>query len=380
MLVVANLFVFMSFQMLIPILPPYIKSLGGSGFEVGLITLVFSVGAVLTRPFIGYFLEFSHRKWLVLIGGAGLFAVTALYPLTQIIMVLVLFRFMHGLMWGWASTSNGTAAVDIVPNDRLGEGMGYYGLSVTVGLIISPSLGIYLYQNYSFTITTIVSVILGLIAFILLANIHYQTPESVLNFDKSKNRFSFKASLIEPASWFPAFITFMATFGFGTIVTFIVIFAEERSIDQVFLFYLLNASTSTLIRPITGKWFDRHGPKYLVSFCAFLTFISMWILSFSTSWLGIAAAGVIFGAGYGSLIPALQAWVLALTPKAKRGVANGMFYSALDLGIGLSGLVFGIIALYMDTAQLFRISSFFFVIVMILPLTANKKVYEQSGG
>ena len=378
MLVIASLFLFMSFQMLIPTLPPYIKSLGASGFEIGMITLVFSVGAILTRPLIGYMLEFRPRKPLVLIGAGGLLAVTILYPLTQIVTILLLFRLLHGLMWGWSSTVNGTAAVDLVPNERLGEGMGYYGLSITVGMIIAPSLGIYVYQNFPFTVLIVISALLGFIAFILLAFIQYHTPDNILTANRKNLQFSIADSLVEKSSLTPAVITFLATFGYGTIVTFIVIFAEERGIAEIFLFYLLNALTATLIRPITGRWFDRKGPIQLVAFCSLLTFISMWMLSFSSNWLGIVVAGPLFGAGYGSLIPAMQAWVLAMTPHQRRGVANGMFYSAIDLGIGLSGLVFGLIALFVGTAQLFQISSFFFLIVVFITLSVGKKWQKES--
>ena len=142
MLMVGNLFVFMSFQMLIPTLPPYIKSIGATGLEIGLVTALFSIGAVLSRPFIGFMLEYRARKQLVLIGAAALLAITVIYPLSSVVMIFLLFRFIHGLAWGWSTTVNGTAAVDVVPNSRLGEGMGYYGLSVTIGMIIAPSLGI----------------------------------------------------------------------------------------------------------------------------------------------------------------------------------------------------------------------------------------------
>ena len=47
--------------------------------------------------------------------------------------------------------------------------------------------------------------------------------------------------------------------------------------------------------------------------------------------------------GYGSMIPALQSWVLSKTTREKSGTANGMYYSAIDMGIGLSGLLLGII-------------------------------------
>lgn len=378
MLIIANLFVFMSFQMLFPVSPAYLKSLGASGFEIGLVTALFSAGAIIIRPFIGYLLEFKARRALILIGSAALLLTTILYPLTQLVMIFLIFRLMHGLAWGWSSTVNGTAAVDIVPSSRIGEGMGYFGLSGTVGMILAPSLGIFVYQKYSFDAVITVSAILGAVAFTLLSLIKYNTPVSVTKADKSALKFSLMGSLIEKNSWYPAFVTLMATLGYGTIVTFIVIFAEERSIDQVFLFYLLNALMATLVRPVTGRWFDRNGPKGLILVCSTLTFTAMWILSFSHSWIGIACAGVLFGAGYGSLIPALQAWVLSKTEADRRGVANGMFYSAIDLGFGLSGLVFGLIAKYTEIATLFQISSFFFVLVIIFTVRAGRETLRHT--
>ncbi|WP_339149129.1 MULTISPECIES: MFS transporter [unclassified Sutcliffiella] len=365
MLMVGNLFVFMSFQMLIPTLPPYIKSLGASGLEIGLVTALFSIGAVLSRPFIGYMLEYRARKPLVLIGAVALLAVTVIYPLSQIVVIFLLFRFIHGLAWGWSTTVNGTAAVDVIPRSRLGEGMGYYGLSITIGMIIAPSLGIYLYQVTEFSNLIIVSAVLGLIALGLLAIVHYQTPASVEKTKREDLKFSYFGSLVEKSSWYPAFITLIATFGYGSIVTFIVIFGEERGIDQIFLFYLVNAIMASLSRPVAGKWFDNHGPRGLVLMCMFLSFVGMWVLSFAHSNLFIIVAGALFGVGFGSLIPTLQSWTLSMTPENRRGVANGMFFSSIDLGIGLSGIIFGILAQFVQTAVLFQISSTFMLIAMI---------------
>jgi predicted MFS family arabinose efflux permease len=373
MLMVGNLFVFMSFQMLIPTLPPYIKSIGASGLEIGLVTTLFSVGAVLSRPFIGYMLEYRTRKPLVLIGAIALLAITVIYPLSQIVVIFLLFRFVHGLAWGWSTTVNGTAAVDVVPKSRLGEGMGYYGLSVTLGMIVAPSLGIYLFQITTFTNLIYISGILGVIAIFLLGIVHYQTPEVVKNTKREELKFSYLGSLVEKSSWFPAFITIMVTFGYGSIVTFIVIFGEERGIDQIFLFYLFNAIMASLSRPISGKWFDQRGPKGLVLFCTFITFIGMWVLSFAHSSLLIAISGVLFGIGFGSLIPTLQSWTLSQTPDHRRGVANGMFFSSIDLGIGLSGLVFGVLAQYVETGTLFQISSLFLLLAMGVTVVEGKR-------
>jgi predicted MFS family arabinose efflux permease len=379
MLMLGNLFVFMSFQMLIPTLPPYIKSIGASGLEIGLVTTLFSIGAVLSRPFIGYMLEYRTRKPLVLVGAVALLGITLLYPMASFVVLFLLFRFIHGLVWGWSTTVNGTAAVDVVPNSRLGEGMGYFGLSVTLGMIIAPSLGIYLYQVTSFSNLIYISGILGVIAVVLLAIVKYHTPEDVRKAKKEELKFSYLGSLVEKSGWYPAFITIIATFGYGSIVTFIVIFGEERGIDQIFLFYLVNAIMASLSRPIAGKWFDEKGPKGLVLLCTILTFIGMWVLSLAYSNLFIIIAGILFGVGFGSLLPTLQAWTLSKTPPNRRGVANGMFYSAIDLGIGLSGLVFGVLAQFVETGTLFQISSVFLLLTIVFTvLEGRKKVVPEQ--
>jgi predicted MFS family arabinose efflux permease len=62
-----------------------------------------------------------------------------------------------------------------------------------------------------------------------------------------------------------------------------------------------------------------------------------------------------------------------MTPENRRGVANGMFFSSIDLGIGLSGIIFGTIAQFTDTANLFRISSLFLIIAIVLTLLEVRK-------
>jgi predicted MFS family arabinose efflux permease len=373
MLMVGNLFLFMSFQMLIPTLPPYIQSIGASGLEIGLVTALFSVGAVISRPFIGFMLSYRERKALVLIGAVLLLVITILYPISQIVFIFLLIRFIHGLAWGWSTTANGTAAVDVVPFSRLGEGMGYFGLSITIGMIIAPSLGIFLFNITSFTNLIIISAILGVISVLLLGVVSYRTPDVVLKTKKESLTFSYVDSLFEKSSWYPSFITFTICLGYGAVATFIVIFGQERGIDQIFLFYIFNAIVSSISRPIAGKWFDERGPYGLVLFCTLATIAGMWVLSFAHSNLLVVISGMLFGVGFGCLLPTLQSWTLSLTPENRRGVANGMYFSSIDLGIGVGGLIFGALALFIDIASIFRIASGFLILSLLLTMIEVRK-------
>ncbi|KHE71863.1 MFS transporter [Halobacillus sp. BBL2006] len=379
-LILANLFTFMSFQMLLPNLPPYIESIGGSSLQIGLITTTFAFAAILIRPFIGHLLMTKPRKLLVLIGSISLLIMTALYPVTQIVVFLLLIRFIHGIAWGWSTTVNGTAAVDIVPRRRVGEGMGYFGLSVTVGMIMAPSLGIYLYQNYSFNLLVWIAVALGTIAIVLFSVTSFVTPDSVYKNQQNPPKFSFFGSLIEQKSRYPALVTFLNTFGYGSVVTYIVIFGNEQGLSGTFLFYFFNAVFATISRPVTGKYFDKKGPWKLIMICSLISFAAMWILSLASANWHLILAGALFGIGFGSMMPALQAWVISKTTTERSGIANGMYYSSIDLGIGSSAFILGFIYNFVDTATLFKISSFMFLAVMILTFLDYRKQTEPWIG
>ncbi|WP_226581582.1 MFS transporter [Halobacillus litoralis] len=375
-LILANLFTFMSFQMLLPNLPPYIESIGGSSLQIGLITTTFAFGAIIIRPMIGHLLLTRPRKVLVLSGASALLIMTILYPITQVVVILLIIRFIHGLAWGWSTTANGTAAVDLVPRKRVGEGMGYFGLSVTVGMIMAPSLGIYLYQNYSFNLLVWISAALGIVAILLFTITRFVTPPQVYKSQEDPPVFSYTGSLIEKNSWYPALVTILTTFGYGAVVTYIVIFGNEQGLSGTFLFYFSNALTATISRPITGRYFDKKGPWKLIIFCSFISFTAMWVLATASSNLHLVIAGALFGAGYGSMMPALQAWVISRTTIERSGIANGMYYSSIDLGIGSSALVLGFIYQFVNTAALFKISSFLFIAVMVLTIVDMYKQQE----
>lgn len=368
-LLLGNLFTFMSFQMLLPNLPPYIASIGGSSLQVGLVTTSFSVAAILIRPFIGHILLTKKRKMPVLIGSFLLLVCTILYPFTQIVTLLLIFRFLHGAAWGWGTTTNGTAAVDLVPRRRVGEGMGYFGLSITIGMIIAPSIGIFLYQNYDFRTLVLVSVLLGMIAFLFLSLTRYAEPEALSRNQAKPPKFSFFRSLIEKKSTYPVFITFLTSFGYGSIVTYLVLFGEEQNLTGTFLFYLANALCATISRPFTGRLFDAKGPWLLIMGCSVIAFLAMWILSIASANWYFILSGALFGIGYGSMIPALQAWTISKTDVERSGIANGMYYSSIDFGIGLSAVILGILHQFVPTSSLFQISSFLFLLVFLFTLS-----------
>lgn len=148
----ANLTIFMGFQMLLPTLPVYINFLGGDEAMAGLVIGIFTVSAVLIRPFAGMALDVYGRKIVYMLGLLVFLISTLAYNWAPTVLALLAIRFIHGFGWGAASTAGGTIAADLIPKKRLGEGMGYYGLASTLSMAVAPTAGLYIISIASFTI------------------------------------------------------------------------------------------------------------------------------------------------------------------------------------------------------------------------------------
>ncbi|MWV42771.1 MFS transporter [Paenibacillus sp. HJL G12] len=360
-LLVSNLSVFIGFEMLLPILPAYLISLQASAIQVGLVTTLFTVGAVFIRPLAGYYLMDNQRKTLAMGACAVLLMITAAYPYLHIVWLFLLLRLIHGIAWGVSTTANGTIAVDLIPKTRLGEGMGYFSISTTVGAIIAPSLGIYIYGSYSFDTLIWSSVILSLTALIALQFMHTPTPVK-----REKQPFQFFKMIFERDAWFPALLSVITTFSYGAIVTFLVLFGKQKGLEHIFLFFLINAIVSTLLRPFTGRWYDKKGPWSIIIVSSVLGFLSLVVLSFATNDLHLIISAILFGAGYGTVSPSLQTWAVQRVSEEKSGSANATFYSSFDVGVGISALVLGILAEWFSLEMIFRLVSLNFIVVAAL--------------
>ncbi|MCY9509401.1 MFS transporter [Paenibacillus larvae] len=360
-LLISNFSIFIGFEMLLPILPAYLLSLNASSIQVGLVTTLFTIGAVLIRPLVGYYLIDNQRKTLAIGASAVIMIITLVYPFLNILWLFLLSRFFHGIAWGVSTTANGTIAVDLIPKTRLGEGMGYFSISTTVGSIIAPSLGIFIYDSFSFDILIWSSVILSLTAIIALQFMHSPAPVK-----RQKQPFQFFNMIFEKDAWFPALLSVITTFAYGAIVTFLVLFGKQKGLEHVFLFFLINAVVSTLLRPFTGRWYDKKGPWSIIIVTAMLGFLSLIMLSYATNDLHLIIAAILFGAGYGTVSPCLQTWAVQRVSEEKSAAANATFYSSFDVGVGVSAFVLGILAEWISLEMVFRIVSLSFIVVAVL--------------
>lgn len=115
--VISNALVFMIFEMLLPTLPLFVNALGGGASQVGLVTGIFMLSAILIRPFAGLLATKSDKKMLLIFGVIIMALSTGAYYLASNISTLLIIRLIHGAGFGLVTTYFATLAAEIMVLD-----------------------------------------------------------------------------------------------------------------------------------------------------------------------------------------------------------------------------------------------------------------------
>lgn len=373
LLTLSRLFLFTGFYFLLPTFPIFVRQLGANETQIGIAAGLFTLAAVVFRPIVGELIDRYGRRAFVIWG--LVFFIVSIYAYEWVGGLLVLFvlRIVHGMSWAFSTTSISAATTDIIPASRRGEGMGWFGMAMTSAMAIGPLLGVWIMEHFSFHTLFLTAAILSAIALTLAAS--NRMPYRVSN---QKRRIVFFEKPLLPIMA----LIFFLTVSYGGITTFLPLFAESLSVNAG-LFFLIYAIMLTLIRPVAGIISDKYGETVVILPALAVTASAMIVLAFSAGPVGIFAAAVLYGIGFGSAQPSLQAAALHLADPQRKGAANASFLTAFDLGIGLGSILLGAVSQLMGYSQLFLLSAFSIAIALIIftPIVGRmlKNQREKSG-
>ncbi|MGN7358606.1 MFS transporter [Paenibacillus sp. SAF-054] len=377
MLTVCNLLLFLNLQMVLSPLPGYVKEHFHAGpFTVSMFTTVFALSAIISRLFSAKALEKGKRNTILFLGLIIAFLATLGYLWSGTLAVLLLMRILFGVGFGMGSTTLPTMASGVIPVRRLGEGMGYFGLSTSIALSLGPVIGSMLLDKQGFPSLVYATLIVIALIFPLVyplakkvKPLHAEPlPEEFTAVPRKKG---FPKALL-----LPSLLNLLMSVTYGGLLSFINLFGKEVSLPNASLFFLFNAIAVILIRPISGKIYDKRGHKALLIPAAVFLIGGLWLLSYSTSTGFLALAALCYGLGFGTAQPTLQSWMIQLVPPQQQGMANSMYFNSLDLGIAIGALILGQIASFSSYGSMYRYASLFlgiFIVVYALYLLTRSK-------
>ncbi|HBW33893.1 MFS transporter [Desulfosporosinus sp. BICA1-9] len=368
LILVVSFCMFLSMYMLLPTLPLYAQTLGGNETVAGTIVALFTLSAVLVRPWFGNLLDRKGRKAILIIG-VGIFLVSALaYHLTFSIITLLALRVVHGVGWSASTTATGTMASDVIPASRRAEGMGYYGIAATIAMSLGPALGLYLVKYSSYSVLFTGSAILAALGLAGSFFINYEAPRK----NQAKAPLV-KGVILEKTALPPALVLFFITLTYGGIISFLPSYANYRGVENIGMFFTVYALVLLFGRPIIGKMADRYGARKFLVPGILLIAIALLLLVTATSMPMFLLVGVVYGLGFGTVHPILNALVISLSPPERRGAANATFAMAMDLGIGLGAVTLGFLAQKMGYVYMYGSSAIFTLLALVMYYTLLRK-------
>lgn len=343
---IANACSSVSFQMLIPALPFYVVDIiGQTESMAGLVVGILTFATILARPFSGKAIDlFNHRKLGVL--GMLLCAVTIFcYQFAPHTILLIALRLIHGVGWAIVTGTTITIASLSIPKERLGAGMGLYGISSVVALAISPGLALLIIDTFPFQVLFGTASLLAGIGSVLLYFVQDHSPvffqKRVGERGNWKNLFS---GLIIRQAIKPSLINFCVSQTLSVILTFAPLYAAQYEIKKMGLFFAVYATALLFSRLLTGRLIDTKGFPVVIFPGLLLVMASIGLLSVARTLPVFLMAAVLYGFGYGFIHPSLQAMVAARSLPEERGAANSTLLLSSDLGFGLGAVLFGFLA------------------------------------
>jgi len=341
---IANFFLYFTFYLLMSTITVYASDqFHASPSIAGLASGIFVVGTLIARLFAGRSIDRVGRKKMLNIGFVSILIVTCMYFFVNNLAILLLVRFLNGAALGVASTATGTMVAHIIPNERRGEGTGYYALSTTLAAAFGPYSGMFLIGHASFSMNFVLCLVLLAISFI--ASLFLKVPEIAPTPDELSKMKGFSLDNFFEPSVFPiAAIGIFVGLGYSSILSFLTSYTKEINLmDVASFFFIVYAATILLSRPFTGRLFDRKGEN-TVMYPAFLLFaVGLFLLSQASHGYSILLAGVFVGLGYGTFSSSGQAIAIKISPRQRMGLATSTFFIFLDAGVGVGPFLLGLL-------------------------------------
>lgn len=369
-LVLAASFFFLMSPMLVnPIIAGFSSNVGANSVLAGVVAGMMNLTSLVLRPLAGNLTDRFSKYRLTMIGGILILIACVGYGLTTSVPLIMVWRVVNGLGYTLCTVCMSTWMASLLPADRIGAGMGIYGIANALGMAIGPAVSVYLYHHFGYRSVFWVAAIC---VTLLLIIIQFVGNRSVPHPDYRKNKVQQpKLRLVQPKVIPVAVILLLFSLPYFATQTYIVSYVEYRGFPiPAGAFFPVYALVLLAMRLLLRDAFDRIPFGKFFWVCLGCNLIGMIGLTEMTNWLMLAVGAVGLAAGYGLMFSICQAKSLTLVPKADRGLANSTFYIGIDLGMTLGPMLAGVITTYLPWVWLYP------VMAITLPLLVV--VYWQN--
>lgn len=375
----ANLLLLITGNLLASSFSLYLFSRGGTDLTIGILHYINAFGALLMRPFAGWFLDHRSRKSILMVSVLALAVLPVGYMFAASMALIALTRLVNSVLSAAATTGVTANAYDTLTAESFNDGVGYFGFSNSVANAIGPGVGLWLWNNYSVwgLFGTIAAA--NLLAWLLLRKFHFRDipSASMTPFRSERLQDLIYEKNALPASVLEAFVAL----GSGAINPYLTLYLIHRGVlEAPGLFYTFQACGTFTSRLFVGRISNRYGEAPLVYSSALFFMAGIAALTMAESPVLVCGGAVLMGFGYGFSVTGFQIMSVRTVPPERRGTASSTYSMAWDIPAAFGGLIAGILNTCFDYDVTFRLLMLIypvFVLSYVLVISKHPSAFRN---
>lgn len=318
------------------LLPKYLRTeLGSSAAEIGWVMGAALVVSAFAGPLLGSGMLRIGRRGLLFFGLAGSGAAALGFAILDGVGPLLYFlRVLQGLTFVAIFNSTAILVADKVDGRRLGQAIGYLGLSMLATNALAPAVTEPLAERLGWSVAFASAGVVALVASFFVFGVREGEPQepqqgSAADGDVHQLPIYYASGLVGV--------------GLGVLFTFAQPYALQLGAERVGDFFFGYVAAAVFVRTVLGRLADRVGAaRVSVAALLFYGVVVIGATKLTPSLLWLLGAGL--GAAHGFIYPALTAFALSRVSSQQRGSVMGWFAGSYNAGFALCVLGLGPVA------------------------------------
>lgn len=322
------------------LLPKFVTTeLGAGPSQVGLVMASFGASSIFAIPLVGAAVDRLGRRRFMTAGALVMLAASLGYlAVDRAGPLLYALRMLQGIAFAMTFIAGSTLATDLAPEDRLGQALGIFGVSMLAMHAIAPAIAEPVAERWGWDAVFVMAAF-GAAACAVLT-LFVREPVAAPQPDGA-------ASLLEvalrPRSLRIFLVVALTGAAFGAMMTYPQPFALEMGRSQVRGFFMAYAGAAIAIRVGLGGVADRWG-RHRVSLASLAAYALVVLATSQLVPWALEPLGLLFGAAHGLFYPAFNAVAVMSAAPDERGKVMALYNGGFNAGNSGATLALGFVA------------------------------------
>jgi MFS family permease len=276
-LILLSSFFYMSGPMMVtPLITGFSGSLGASATLMGLVGGLMNIVSLICRPFAGNLADKISKYKLSFIGAALMTVACFGYAISVNPGMILIARVINGIGYSCCSVCLSTWMSNLLPREKIGSGMGVYGMINALAMALAPALGVILFKNIGYKPAFIVATICAAITVLIIQFVKDKGEPAPKAATDQPKRFAILDINVVPI----AIIMMLFTIPYCTTQSFLVSYIATRHLAvNISLYFPAYAVVLLILRLAARNLFDKKPFSFFMILSSISAFFGVLLLA-----------------------------------------------------------------------------------------------------